>query len=124
MTYATWEPRHRLTTVAPGKSDLFVVTLIDGKRAMVSAIVDYNDALAKARAFHRDHPCQIKVLPMTGAEVHNLFGLCAPEGPQPMTEDERRLVVSTLTQIARDSTDADARGEAFELLTRMGLMKL
>lgn len=33
MTYASWEPRYRVTTVHPGKLDLFVVTLIDGKRA-------------------------------------------------------------------------------------------
>lgn len=33
MTYVSWEPRYRVTTVHPGKLDLFVVTLIDGKRA-------------------------------------------------------------------------------------------
>ena len=123
MTYASWEPRHRVTTIAPGKLDLFVVTLIDGKRAAVSAIVDYEEALAKARAFHRDHPCQIKVLPMTGEEMRNLFNLCVPDGRESISSEDREMVIGTLTQVAREGADPDARRDAFDLLTRLGALQ-
>ena len=83
MTHASWEPRYRITTVAPGKWDLFVLTLIDGKRASIDPVTDYEIALARARAFHRDNQAQIKVLPMTGPEVCNLLGIKHPDRPHP-----------------------------------------
>jgi hypothetical protein len=84
MTYAAWEPRHRLTTIRPGKWDLFVLTLIDGKQAGLDPATDYDTALAKAQAFHRNHPCQIKVLPMTGVELRNLLDIVLPARPKPI----------------------------------------
>lgn len=122
MTYAAWEPRYRVTTIMPGKLDLFAVTFIDGKRAIIDAITDYEGALAKARAFVIDRPCQIKVLPMTGVEVRNLLGIQLPDRAQPIDAD-RQLIVDTLMQVARESSDADVRHDAFELLTDMGAIK-
>lgn len=122
MTYASWEPRHRLTTVAPGKLDLFVLTLVDGARAALDAITDYDAALARARGFHRDHPCQVKVLPVTGAEARNLLGITVPERPQPMDAADLRLIRDTLLTVARDGSDPDARADAIDLLTTMGVV--
>lgn len=123
MTYATWESRYRVTTVAPGKLDLFVVTFIDGRRAGIDPITGYDAALAKADAFLREHRCQIKVLPMTGPEVRNLLGISLPEHPEPMDAAVRQQIVGTLTQIARESSDADARADAFDLLSDMGVLR-
>lgn len=123
MTYASWQPRHRVTTISPGKLDLFVVTLIDGARAAIDPVTGYEAALAKAQSFHRDRPCQIKVLPMTGAEVRNLLGISLPARPEPMDAALRQQFVATLTQIVRDSNDGDARAAALALLTDMGVLQ-
>ena len=123
MTYASWEPRHRCTTVAPGKLDLFVVTFIDGKRGIIGPITDYDAALAKAQGFHRDHPCQIKVLPMTGTELFNLFGIVPPKHPEPLDAELRQQLIDTLMGVARESADGDARADAFKLLSKMGVIR-
>lgn len=124
MTYASWNPRHRVTTISPGKLDLFVITFIDGKRATIDPIDAYDAALARAKTFHRDHPCQIKVLPVTGPEARNLLGIELPDRPEPRDAELRQQFVATLTQIVRDSNDADTRGDALELLTEMGSLQL
>lgn len=124
MTYAAWEPRYRVATIAPGKIDLFVVTFIDGRRAAVQPITEYDGALAKARAFHRDNPrCQIKVLPVDGKELRNLVGVTPADPPEPLDPALRQEVIGRLTQIARDSSDGDARQDAFDLLRDMGVFK-
>ena len=122
MTYASWEPRHRVTTVAPGKLDLFVLTLVDGRQAWLDPITAYDDALAKARAFHRERPCQVKVLPLTGTEACNLLRIKHPATPGPDDPALREMMVDRLRQIARDSADPDARRDAFDLLTEMGAL--
>jgi hypothetical protein len=123
MTYASWQPRYRVTTIAPGKLDLFVLTFIDGVRATIDPITDYDAALARANDFHRDRRCQIKVLPMTGPEVRNLLGITLPDHPEPMDAEVRQRFVENLTRIARDGTDPDARADAFDLLTDMGVFQ-
>ena len=123
MTYASWEPRHRVTTIRPGKLDLFVVTLIDGKCSLIEPITQYEVALARTYDFIRDHRCQIKVLPMTGPEVRNLLGISLPDHPQPMDADVRQQMVATLTLVVRESGDPDARADAFDLLNEMGVLQ-
>lgn len=122
MTYAAWGPRHRVTTVAPGKLDTFVLVLVNGKPVKLHPVMEYEDALARARAFHRNHPCQMKVLPMTGEELFNLLGITRPTRPQPMDADDQMLMVTTLKSILRDSADPDARADALALLTDMGVV--
>ncbi|QHL91163.1 hypothetical protein GVO57_10470 [Sphingomonas changnyeongensis] len=122
MTYASWMPRYRVMTDTPGKLDLFVVTMIDGRRAALQPIDEYDAALAKARAFVSDHKCQVKVLPMTGPEVRNLLGIRPPDKPEPIDPALRRQMLDRLRRIARDSDD-DARRDAFDLLNDMGAMQ-
>lgn len=122
MSYASWEPRHRLTAIAPGKLDVFVLTLVNGKRAHIDAICNYDAAVARARAFHRDNPCQVKVLPLTGGELRNLLGAPVPSKPQPIDDATRQLIISTVTDVAANSSDTDARRDALALLREMGVL--
>lgn len=120
MTYTSWESRHRCTAVAPGKLDLFVLTLVEGRRVNIDPVTEYDAALRRARAFHRDHRCQVKMLPMTGAELRNYLGMSLPEHPQPVDAADFQEMVNTLQQVARDSSDADARADALDLLAELG----
>lgn len=124
MSYAEWEPRYRVTTIAPGKIDLFAITYVDGKQAAVHPIMDYDEALAKARAFHRDNPrCQIKVLPVDGKEACNLLGIERAKTLQPIDPALRQQMIDRLMQIVGDSNDSDARRDALDLLKAWGVMK-
>ena len=120
MTYTGWERRHRVTTITPGKLDLFVVTFVEGKRAHVDNVYEYEIALDRARAFHRDNPCQIKVVPLTGTEFCNMFGIKPAASPEPLDQATRALLVGRLTEVACKSADADARTDAVALLKQMG----
>ncbi len=120
MTYASWEPRYRCTTMAPGKLDLFVLTLVDGRRGHIDPVTDYEAALERARGFHGQHPCQIKVLPMTGPELCNYLGLSLPEHPQPVDAAIQQEMINTLLRVARESNDADARADALDQLIELG----
>ena len=122
MSWASWEPRHRITTVTPGKWDLFIATLIDGKLASIAPVTDYDAALAKAQAFHRDHKCQVKVLPLTGVELRNLFGIALPDRPKPIDAEVVQEITDTLMQVARESSDPDARTDALQLLAELGVV--
>lgn len=122
MTYAAWEPRHRITTIRPGKWDLFVLTLIDGKRASIAPVTDYDNALAKAQTFHRDHQCQIKVLSMSGPELRNFLGMDLPDRPRPVDAQVVQQITDTLMWVARESSDPDARTDALQLLADMGVI--
>lgn len=123
MTYTAWQPRHRVTTIAPGKLDLFAVTLIDGRRGSIDPITEYAAALARADAFARDRRCQIKVLPMTGPEVRNLLGVKLPDHHEPMDAELRQQTIATLKQVASEGTDPDARADALALLADMGVLQ-
>ncbi|AOH85128.1 hypothetical protein AWL63_15345 [Sphingomonas panacis] len=125
MSYMSWEPRYRVTTIAPGKLDIFVVTLVDGRRAAVDAITEYEAALTRANAFSNEHPnrCQIKVLPLTYAEFCNLFNVTLPEQPEPSDPAERKYVTELLLHIARNTNDGDARSDALDLLLKSGVIQ-
>lgn len=123
MTYAGWERRYRVTTIQPGKLDLFAVTFIDGLLATIDPITDYEVAFARAVEFLGDRLCQIKVLPMTGPEVRNLLGIKLPDHPQPMDADVRQQFVATLKQVASEGTDPDARADALDLLADLGVLQ-
>lgn len=123
MTYAAWEPRHRVTTVAPGKLDLFVATFLDGRLAAVQPVTEYDAALAKARSFLPERPCQIKVLPLSGREAHG-FGLYeVATAPEPLSSADQALIRDTLLQVCHESSDADARADALDVLTTMGVIQ-
>ena len=123
MTYASWEPRYRVTTISPGRLDLFVATYVDGKLAAWEPIDAYEAELAKARAFLRDHQCQIKVLPMGGREMMNLLGLKPTKEPTPFPPAMHQALVDRLKGIARDSDDLEARRDAFDLLNDIGVIQ-
>lgn len=123
MTYTSWIPRYRVMTEKPCQLDLFVLTLIDGRRAAIQPITEYETALAKAKAFLSKHRCQIKVLPMTGPEARTFLGTKPPTEPEPLTPEDRRMLIECLQRVARDSNDTGARNDALDLLGDIGALQ-
>ncbi len=121
MTHTGW-PFSGFFTTRPGKADLFVLTFLDGGVVSIDGITNYDAAVTRAQALHRERDCQVKVLPVTSEVVFSLFGIRPPERPEPMNPALRSSFVRTLTRIVRKSTDRDARIEASDLLRQMGVM--
>lgn len=122
---------HRVATMAPSPDDLFVVTLMFGKRVLVDPIDQYDRAVRVAEAFARrivhDRPVTIKVLPMSFAELVAHTGTTREELAMTLTpedrEADRRLIIDGCWRALRESNDPKVRAEASEILTGMGVMQ-
>ena len=128
--WSAGQPRNcnRVAALDPGPGDLFVVTTIEGKRAFIEPITDYEKALKRAvefaRVTQRKRRFTIKVLSMSANELLAHMGLTpadlALDGfPQDETEF-RREASELCMRVLCDSGDAIARADAHELLTQLG----
>ncbi len=126
--YASWRPIYRAMCPDPGPRDLFAVILIDGKRAGLQNIGDFDEyeklSLAAARLAEQ-HKCQVKVLPMNGGELLNFFGI-QPAAPQPIENMDpafRAQAVQNCMDTIRECQDSRQRQEAMDLLRTLGVMQ-
>ena len=58
---------------------------------------------------------------MTGPEMRNLLGIALPD-PKPVDAEAKQEIIDMLIRVARESSDPDARTDAFQLLTEMGVV--
>lgn len=125
-----WGPGdNRVVVLPPSPSDLFVITTVDGKRALVHPIHEYDRAVRIARAFShrwRAEPVTVKVLCLTLKEAQAM-GFAPDDLFRNQTEQEeaemRRLVTQTCMATLHQSPDSAARGEALKLLQDMGMLQ-
>lgn len=121
---------HRVASMEPGPGDLFVVTTIGGKRALVEPIVQYERAVRIADAFARrlrhERPVTIRVLPMSAEELLAHMGLSREQLARGSTPEDdtadRKLVIDTCMAAIRDCPDPAVRADALGLLTSLGAM--
>lgn len=118
-----------VAAMQPAPGDLFVVTLIAGKVALVRAAQDYEQVLGLATAFAEKLPMPpghafiIKVLGASLAEMLRYQGVSREEFIADMKGEEadfRALSVQTCREVLRDSQDRAARADAYDLLVGMG----
>lgn len=121
----------RVTTMAPGPGDLFVVTTMFGKRVFVEPVDQYDRAVRVAEGFARrlthDRPVVIRVLPMSLAELLAHMGLTqaelAAEGSPEASDRDRQLVIDTCMAALRECNEPAVRQEAYDLLSNLGAIK-
>lgn len=118
----------RVATMAPGPDDVFVVTTVGGRRALIHPVGLYEHALELAQAAAirmAPVPMTIRVMAVTLSEAQ-AFGFVSDdlfEDQTPGQEAEmRQLVVSTLWTVVRHSNEARPRADALRLLKEMGEM--
>lgn len=122
-----WTPGGgRVATMAPGPDDLFVVTTVSGRRALMHPVGLYDLALKQAQAAAirmAPVPVTIKVLCVTLREAQ-AFGFAPDdlfEGQTPQEESEwRRLMVASLYDVLRNCNEAKPRADALALLKQLG----
>ena len=124
--YQSWRPRYRAICPDPGPEDLFVVILIEGRRFAMHPATDHAHWRGAAQRFAETHHCQVKVLPMTGDEIMNFYGI-KPEPPQSIKNldpEFRKQAVENCFVVLRESGSQRDREQALELLTHLGAFQL
>lgn len=123
--YRSWRAQHRAICPEPGSRDLFLVILINGRRATIQFADEYDRWRAAAEKLVEQHKCDVKVLPMSGDELMNFLGI-QPAPPQPIENLDpafREQAVKNCVDVLRDSNCEWDRANALELLGQLGAMQ-
>ena len=123
--YRSWRPRFRAMCPEPGPQDLFLVILVNGKRASIQSVEDYDRWRWAAERLAEQQQCQVKVLPMTGDEMMNFYGI-SPQPPQPIANLDREFreqAVRNCLDVLRECGSQKDRAQALDLLTKMGALQ-
>lgn len=118
-----WIPPFRVISEQPGPADFCLVLFAEGRRVSVHNVADYCDSLRRAYQVADKLQCQVKLLPMTAAEL-NAFLHITSENIVKNTADDpamRQLVVSACKETVVSSNDQLARANALEILVQTGL---
>ena len=117
-----WMPRYRVICAQPGPGDFCLVLFADGRRVAVHNVANYDEAFKQANRLADELQCQMKLLPMTAAEL-NVFLNINPGSLAQNTADDpamRQLVVSACKETLINSKDQSARENALDLLVQLG----
>lgn len=124
-THKSWRARYRAMCSEPGPEDLFVVILIEGKRAGIHPAADHARWRWAAERLAESKQCQVKVLPMTGGEMMNFLGI-KPAARQPIENMDsafREQSVRNCMDVLRECESSDDRKQALELLSHLGALQ-
>lgn len=125
----SWMSRSRVVTTAPAPDDLFVVTMIGGRRVTLRPIDEYDQAVEQAReALRAVNPARatVKVLCLTAREAQTMGFLPADlfqnQTPEQDAQD-RQLVITTCLNLVQRSNDYRIRTEALGMLKQLGVLQ-
>jgi hypothetical protein len=123
--YRSWRPRYRAMCPEPGPEDLFVVILIDGRRAAIHHAADHAQWRVAAERLAESQQCQVKVLPMSGRELMNFLGIAPspPQGIENMDEAFREQAVRNCKDVLRECGSSEDREQALTLLNHLGALQ-
>ena len=119
-----WMPSYRVICAQPGPRDFCLVLFADGKRVAVHNVANYDEAFHQANRLADELQCQMKLLPMTAAELIAFLNINPSQLTQNTADDPamRQLVVSTCKETLIKSNDQSARANALDLLVQLGLV--
>lgn len=123
--YNSWRPIFRAMCPDPGPRDLFILVLIEGKRAAIHPATEHTRWRGIAERFAESQRCQVKVLPMTGGELMNYLNI-KPDPPQPiesMDPEFRQQALRNCKDVLRGCGSQEDRDQALELLTQLGALQ-
>ena len=123
--YSSWRPRFRAMCPEPGPRDLFLVILIEGKRAAIHPAADHAKWRWAAERLAETQQCQVKVLPMSAGELMNFLGI-KPDAPQPIENLDtafREQAVRNCMDVLRECGSQEDREQALELLSQLGALR-
>lgn len=118
----SWASANRVMAFDPGPRDICVVTLLNGRRAAIDHVCDYEKALYAASELAGRVSVPVKVLPMGAAELVAFLRLSPADFAGPAADDAemRELAVHTCRDALLNSDDRTVRQDAHDLLTALG----
>lgn len=123
--YRSWRDVNRAMCPEPGPRDLFLVILINGKRAAIQHADEYDRWRAAAEQLAAQEHCNVKVLPMSGSEMMNFLGI-EPEPPQPIANLDpafREQAVKNCMEVLRGNSSERDRADALDMLGHLGVLQ-
>ena len=123
--YRSWRPSYRAICPDPGPDDLFLIILVEGTRVGIQHATDHARWRWAAERLAESQQCQVKVLPMTGDEMMNIYGI-KPAPPQPIENMDpafREQAVKNCMDVLRECGSQEDREQALKLLTQLGALK-
>jgi hypothetical protein len=117
-----WMPKYRVIHAPPGPADFCLVLFADGRRVSVHNVANYDEVLKQANRLADELRCQMKLLPMTAAEVMAFLNISPANFGQDTADDPamRQLVVSACKETVINSNDPSARSNALDVLVQLG----
>lgn len=123
--YRSWRAPYRAMCPEPGPRDLFLVILINGKRAAIQQADEYERWRKAAERLAAQEGVNVKVLPMSGSEMMNFLGI-EPEPPQPIANLDpafREQAVKNFMDVLRESSSERDRADALDMLGHLGVLQ-
>lgn len=123
-SWQSWRPVYRAVCPEPGRRDVFLVVLVNGRRVSVQPVTDYERLRDVLETFAREQECYVKMLPMTGSELMAFCGI-TPSEPQPMDTLEpafRAQAVLNCLDVLEQGVEPCERQEALDLLRKLGAL--
>ena len=123
--HQSWRPRYRAICPEPGPDDLFLVVLIEGKRLAMHPAADHARWRWAAEQLAERQQCQVKILPMTGDEMLNFYGI-KPAPPQPIENMDpafREQAIKNCMDVLRECGSQEDREQALKLLAHLGALQ-
>jgi hypothetical protein len=123
--YRSWRPIYQAMCPEPGPRDMFVVTLINGRRMGVYTVDAYAQLRRAAEQLAEQHQCHVKLLPMAGNELLRFLGIlpAPPQSIDNMDPAFRRQAVTNCMDVIRESAEPREREEAVSLLRVLGALQ-
>jgi hypothetical protein len=122
---------NRVEALPPSPGDMFVVTLLFGKRFKIQPVSEYQQAKNDAHSFGSSNRMgtgayTMKVLSLTLEETLTLCGISRAELFADMTPADdtalKQQAVAACMDVLRESNDATVRKSAFDLLYGLGAL--
>lgn len=123
--YRSWRAAHRAMCPEPGPRDLFLVILINGRRATIQHADEYDRWRKAAERLAAQEQCDVKVLPMSGGEMMNFLGI-EPAPPQPIANLDpafREQAVKNCMDVLRECASERDRADALDMLGHLGVLQ-
>ncbi|WP_156358211.1 hypothetical protein [Sphingobium sp. Leaf26] len=123
--FRSWRATHRAMCPEPGPRDLFLVIIINGRRAAIQHADEYERWRVAAERLAASEKCDVKVLPMSGSEMMNFLGI-EPAPPQPIANLDpafREQAVKNCMDVLRECNGSYDREVALDLLGHLGVMQ-
>ena len=109
-----------VSVLGPGPEDLFVVTMVDGKRYAIQPVSEYSSALDIAEKLAEQISSPVKLMALSLNEVLAFTGVSLVDLAAGLTTEDDERAITACREVLRECNDRGLRAQAEEVLVSMG----